>query len=221
MIRSLRLHIITIILCISPLPMFADDDWVITAANINDSLSVTLVAKDTKQQLAVLMQGLQVSIPSQNLSIMFPSAPMVRDKMKHHPNEVKATMRKDSTNVEVKPDLQPLIKALCDTSAVVIDSINNVHSTTHNFAINLDKENTTISFSFSIPSVEFDSDTIEIHVMSIPGNLSTRREFTGKRLSKEESPSRNGLGEASMGKDDKNRIVNFTETVIIKRPQKT
>ncbi len=204
-----------------PLSLKANDDWLITATRKNDSLTVCLISNDSKQQLAVLMQGLQVNLPSQHISVMFPSAPMVRNKMKHHPNEVKAMMRKDNANVEVKPDLLPLITALCDTTAIVTDSIGHTKSTTRTFDINLDKVNTKISFSFSVPVVNLDSDTMDIQVMSTPGAFSTRKEFTGKRLSKEKSPTRNGLGEASMGKDDKNRTIIFTQPVAIETEIKT
>lgn len=213
-----RLILLTLLFCQLLHVKAADEDWDVTSSYSNDSLTIKLVAKDTKQQLAVLMQGLHVALPSAHLSVVFPSAPMVRNKMKHHPNEVKAMMRKDSANVEVKPDLFPLIEALSDTTATVCDSIQGKKELTHNFTIELDKENAILYFTVVVPfdlSILQDTVSIRVDVSSAPGGLSSRKEFTGSRLSKEEGPVKNGLGHASMGKDDKNRTVQFQRSVNI------
>lgn len=196
----------------------ADDAWIIKATRSKGNLTLKLVAKDPKQQLAVLMQGLNVDIPSENVTVTFPSAPMVKNKMKHHPNEVKAMMRKDKSKEEIRPDLFPLIQALSDTTATIQQKNRKKAKLTRNFNIELDKENAILSFSVTMPissKVLKKADTLSVEVYSAPGNLSSRKEFTGNRLSKEEGPVKNGLGQASMGMDDKNRTIQFQRTINI------
>lgn len=195
-----------------------DNSWIISSGSKGDSLIIRLTANDTKQQLAVLMQGLHLYLPSVHRSIIFPSAPMVRNKLKHHPNEVKATIQNDSNNEEVRPDLFPLVVALCDTTTIVYDSLRNEVIRTRDFTIILDRENAILSFSVTVPCKWEElgnTDSLSIEVFSTPGNFSSITEFTGTRLSPENSPVLNGLGQASMGKDDNNRTVGFKRKIAI------
>lgn len=179
-----------------------------------DSIRVTYVVRDSKLQLASLMQGLKLSLNAQHQVFVFPSAAMVRSKLKHHPNEVKAMMRKDSANVEVKPDLMPLIDALSDTTALFIDSLQHSQQPSRAFSIKLEREAGLLSYTAILPFIS-EADSISITISSTPGELSNKREFNGRRLSSELAPQPNGLGEASMGNDDKKRTLFVNKTIYI------
>lgn len=188
-------------------------DWDFCAHTTNDSLCVSATTSNTKIQLTALMQGLTLKVQDKGISFSFPSAPMVRSKLKRHPNEVKAMMRRDNAGEEVKPDLQPLIQALSDTVGVMVDSLNKQYSI-RSFKFLLDKENAKLTFSVKLP-LTVDKDSIELMMSSAPGNLYDRKEFTGRRLSCESSPSPNGLGEAPMKKDDRNRTFTVKKIVTL------
>lgn len=189
------------------------DDWDVTVRPVNDSLEISITTYNTKYQLTSLMQGLSVCIPDAETSFMFPSASIVRSKLKRHPNEVKAMIKRDNPGQEVKPDLQPLIQALSDTTAVLTDNHNNVRHV-RSFWFKLDKENAVLTFYVRLP-LNIDSNSVKIIISSEPGLLFDKVEFTGKRLSRESRQVKNGLGEAPMKKDVKNRMFRVEKIVKI------
>jgi hypothetical protein len=188
-------------------------EWHIYAERQNDSINVSVIANNTKFQLASLMQGLTINLPEVGSSFVFPSASMVRSKLKRHPNEVKAMMKRDSTGKEVKPDLQPLIQALSDTTGMCTDSLNKTHQI-RSFEILLNKEDAILMYSVRLP-LKLESDSLKIIISSEPGKLYDKKEFTGKRLSRESHQIKNGLGEAPMDKDIKNRTFSVEKKVRI------
>lgn len=192
-------------------------DWELYAhVTDGDTLCLSLTLHDTKEQLTSLMQGLTLSFLDQKKVLEYPSAHLVRTKLKRHPNEVKAMMRRDSIGGEVKPDLYPLVKALSDTTAVLVDSVSMTRKNIRSFDLMLDKEHALLTYSVKLPISEMQcTDSIAIVIMSEPGELYDKREFTGRRLSRETSPVPNGLGEASMVKGDKNRTVRIQKTIIL------
>ena len=133
--------------------------------------------------------------------------------LKRHPNEVKAMMKRDSTGKEVKPDLQPLIQALSDTTGMYTDSLNKTHLI-RSFEILLNKEDAILMYSVRLP-LKLESDSLKIIISSEPGKLYDKKEFTGKRLSRESRQIKNGLGEAPMDKDIKNRTFSVEKKVRI------
>lgn len=192
-------------------------DWELDAhVTDGDTLCLSLTLHDTKEQLTSLMQGLTLSFLSQKKVLEFPSAHLVRAKLKRHPNEVKAMMRRDSIGGEVRPDLFPLVKALSDTTAALVDNVSMARKNIRSFGIMLDKERALLTYSAKLPVSEMGcTDSIAVVITSDPGKLYNKKEFTGRRLSRETSPVPNGLGEASMVKGDKNRTIRIQRTIIL------
>ena len=190
----------------------------------HDSVEISVTAYRIETQLTFLMQGLNIIIERPDtLTLSFPSAPMVRSKVKRHPNEVKAVLESqrkrqgaghDSINHVVRPDVLPLVAALNDTTATI--SHHGTTETTHGFKIDVDRENAIMVFSIKVPVCYFDTKEAKLFlcIYSIPVG-ENRQEFTGKRLSDENSPRPNGLGEGFRKGDSASRTFRKTLSVII------
>ena len=101
----------------------------VKATEQHDSVEIQVTAYKIETQLTFLMQGLNIRIEQPDtVTLSFPSAPMVKNKVKRHPNEVKAVLESgrkqqatghDSINHVVRPDVLPLVAALNDTTATI------------------------------------------------------------------------------------------------------
>ena len=138
---------------------------------------------------------------------------MVRDKIKRHPNEVKATIRRDGS--ERRPDLQPLISALNDTVSTVQYNNDSIIGSRHKILLN--RESETLEFSINIPrrSILCNQKTITLIVESTQSSMFDSPEFIGKRLSKENKMPPGGLGQTSNTQNDSNRNFKITKTIKI------
>ena len=188
-----------------------------------DSITLQMTAYQIETQLAFLMQGVNVTIVQPDTLMMsFPSAAMVRKKVKRHPNEVKAVLEKqrkqqsgqDSINHVVRPDVQPLVAALNDTTATIY--YQNGRFPTREFMINVDRENAIMDFLLKLNGslISSTGGLIELYVFSAPFGNSDKTEFVGKKLSNENSPHPNGLGEGIRKEDVSKRT--FKKHVIVK-----
>ena len=173
-----------------------------------DSVEIQITAYKIETQLTFLMQGLNILIEQPDtVTLSFPSAPMVRSKVKRHPNEVKAVLESqrkrqgaghDSINHVVRPDVLPLVAALNDTIATISYMVegSRLEVQSSRFNIDVDRENAVMVFSIKVPACYIDTNEakLDLFIYSVPvdGN---RQEFTGRRLSGENSPHPNGLGE--------------------------
>lgn len=190
----------------------------------HDSLEIQITAYKIETQLTFLMQGLNIRVEQlDSVTLIFPSAPMVRNKVKRHPNEVKAVLESqrkrqeaghDSINHVVRPDILPLVAALNDTTATL--SYHGMTDTTHGFKIDVDRENAVMVFSIKVPTCYIDTKEtkLDLCLYSIPVD-ENRQEFTGRRLSDENSPRPNGLGEGFRKGDAASRSFYKVLTVII------
>ena len=219
--RSLTALLVAILLCggctsVRTSGSSSSPSWTTTIHAVHDSLCLCITATDTKDQLSSLMQGLRVDIAEGPCTVLFPSAAMVRSKLKRHPNEVKATMRRDGSGREVRPDMLPLLQALSDTTAMVTST--SVSVPTHDFDLRMDTEHAVLTFVVTVP-LAYVGKHSKYHVVlsSDPGALSTTREYTGRRLSREAGPVKNGLGEAPDGAGDRNRTIHVEQTVVLSK----
>ncbi|MGN0327719.1 MAG: hypothetical protein ACI4D4_01935 [Lachnospira sp.] len=215
---SIRFYAILLLLftCINTFASTVNDTTAIRvkACYEADSLEISVTIIDSKLQLTALMQGLTVNVEEFNHKAVFPSAPMVRHKMKRHPNEVKASFKDKDNKEEIKPDLAPLIAALNDTVAFVADENDSTLMRPYKqFKIELDKQQSLVSFSIRIPCCQ--TEMISIVVSSSPDRLYDKQEFTGKRRSSEKNPDERGLGHASNLKNDKSRTFLIKQVVGI------
>lgn len=227
--KNLRKIVSTIgLLTMGMLPASATvpDSIEVKATEQHDSLEIQITAYKIETQLTFLMQGLNIRIEQPDIvTLTFPSAPMVKNKVKRHPNEVKAVLESqrkrqsaghDSINHVVRPDVLPLVAALNDTTATI--ACHGATETTHGFRIDVDRENAVIVFSIKVPagSIDAKEPTLHLCVYSLPAS-ENRQEFTGKRLSGENSPSPNGLGEGIRKGDAANRTFRKSLAVAIEK----
>ena len=190
----------------------------------HDSVEISVTAYRIETQLTFLMQGLNIIIERPDtLTLSFPSAPMVRSKVKRHPNEVKAVLESqrkrqgaghDSINHVVRPDVLPLVAALNDTTATI--SHHGTTEAAHGFKINVNRENAVMVFSIKVPTFYIDTKEtkLDLCLYSTPED-ENRLEFTGRRLSDENSPRPNGMGEGFRKGDAASRTFYKVLTVII------
>ena len=198
------------------------DSVAIRVTEQHDSIALRLTAFKIETQLTFLMQGLNISIlQDDTLTVAFPSAFMVRNKVRHHPNEVKAVLASrgrskegnDSIHHVVRPDVQPLVAALNDTTATI--TYRGKSRATRAFAIVVDRDHALMTFRVQVPKEHIKSPdgSVNLQLLSLPKG-GDRPEFAGRRLSGEKSPVPNGLGEGIRKEDAANRT--FRKTVNVK-----
>lgn len=199
------------------------DSIIVKALQNGDSITIQLAVYQIETQLTFLMQGLSITVVQPDTLMMsFPSAEMVKNKVKRHPNEVKAVLEKqrkqqpgqDSINHIVRPDVQPLVAALNDTTATICYQNNKV--VTRNYKIDVNREEAIMTFSFKLHKIYISpiDGFLNVSLFSVPPSKSDRAEFGGKRLSNENSPHPNGLGEGIRKEDVSKRT--FKKCITIK-----
>lgn len=191
------------------------EDILVDALRTQDSLRLTITTTIPKTQLSFLMQGLRItildSLKHPVVSIELPNAKMIRDKIKHHPNEVKAMHR--MAGDEVRPDLLPIITALNDTCSKVNSFDSQEISCSH--LITLDKTNGEMTIAVCILSVSsiLLQDSILVEILSSP--MEMKSEFEGRRLSQENQMPPGGMGQPPKSNNDQNRIIRFCKMLQI------
>ena len=199
------------------------DSIEVKALQKGDSITFQLTAYQIEKQLTFLMQGLNITVAQPDTLVMsIPSAAMVRNKVKRHPNEVKAVLEKqrkrqsgqDSINHVVRPDVQPLVAALNDTTATII--YKSKKFSTRKYKIDVDREKAVMTFSFVVHKgyISTTDGFITVYLFSAPSGRSDRAEFAGRRLSEENSLHPNGLGEGIRKEDVSKRT--FKKNLTIK-----
>ena len=195
----------------------------VEAVELKDSVDIRVTAYKIETQLAFLMQGLNICVEQPDTLILsFPSASMVRNKVRRHPNEVKAELASqkrhleaghDSVNNVVRPDVQPLVAALNDTTATIV--YGNIKTPTQRFRIEVDREQAIMIFSFKVKAnwLTLVNGILDLDIYSLPMK-GDRQEFVGHRLSGEKSPQPHGLGEGLRKEDAANRT--FREKILVK-----
>lgn len=207
-----------------PATAAVSDSIEVKATEQHDSVEIRITAYKIETQLTFLMQGLNICVgQTDTVALSFPSAPMVKNKVKRHPNEVKAVLESgrkrqgaghDSINHVVRPDVLPLVAALNDTTATI--TRHGATEATHGFSIVVDRENAVMAFSIKVPTdyVDVKVAQLDLCISSIPVDV-YRQEFTGKRLSGENSPRPNGLGEGVRKGDAESRTFCKSFTINI------
>lgn len=188
-----------------------------------DSISIKLTALKIETQLAFLMQGLNIYVLQEDtLALSFPSALVVRDRVKRHPNEVKAELSStkdrrtgnDTINHVVRPDVQPLVAALNDTTAILKHKGTNIYIRSFKIEVDVEKELMTFTIHFPKKYILDNGEVLCLSISSIP-NDNNRKEFYGRRLSSEKQKNPNGLGEGIRKEDIEKR--SFHKDVIVKK----
>ncbi len=202
------------------------DSIKIRVIEFDDSIAFKLNISQIETQLTFLMQGLDILvIQPDTLKMSFPNAAMVRNKVKRHPNEVKAVLAsgrgqqgQDSINHVVRPDVQPLVTALNDTTAVVNYKGENVNI--RSFLIDVDRDKAEMTFTIKTERgfVNKTDGMVDLILSSVPQiHMGDREEFAGKRLSDENAPQPNGLGEGLRKEDASKRTLLKKISVTIEK----
>ena len=202
---------------------YEPDSIKVEVKEYGDSMEFKVTVYQIETQLIFLMQGMNISIfQPDTLTMSFPSAAMVKHKVKRHPNEVKAVLEKqrkqkighDSINHVVRPDVQPLVAALNDTTAYYI--YQDQKQAIQRYNIEVDRENAIMVFAIRVPVslLEEKRRTLELCIYSTPTN-EDRREFEGKHISVEASPRPNGLGYGIRKEDIARRTFCKTYFIIL------
>lgn len=183
-----------------------------------DSIFCELSTQEPNLQLSFLMQGVTIQLVESDdtVGFVFPDAGMVRSKVRRHPNEVKPTFRQDSIGEEIRPDLQPLITALCDTVALLTED-GGIRKNVGDFSIVLNRENRKLLLYATLPWRHALSDSITVIVSSRAKPGMGEREFSGRRLSAENRPNPNGLGEAPVVGEEQKRSVFLRYNVSVEK----
>lgn len=164
-----------------------------------DSLHLSISTSYPRYQLSFLMQGLYVHVKKLTgdtlVYLSFPNASEVRGMIRHHPNEIKAMHHGDG-EIEIRPDLQPLVFALNTIPAKVMMRDSVIRLCTHN--IKIEKENGGLSFSVTIPTdtLLHPGDSVIVGLTSTSKQLKLVSEYDGRRLSRENRMPPHGLGSA-------------------------
>jgi len=192
------------------------EDVAIEAWQSQDSLHITIATSIPKMQLSFLMQGMKITIMDtlkhQTLSVELPNARMVKNKIKHHPNEVKAMHR--ATGDEVRPDLFPLISALNDTCSIAESNDNQVIRCSHIIMLDKTIGEMTFDVCLLLPNSILLHDTVLVEILSSPVEVNV--EFDGRRLSQENRMPPDGMGQPPKNICDQARVIRFSEIIQIK-----
>ena len=184
-----------------------------------DSILFRVTSRQMETQLTLLMQGLTIRLDQpDSLTLAFPSASMVRRKVRRHPNEVKASFAGgDSASQIVRPDVMPLVAALNDTTATICQHQEKEY--TRQFCIVVNRERMEMVFTIGVEKkrVGVRDGKMGLTLISEPSVHETRPEFFGSRLSSEHAPQPNGLGEGLRKEQVKDRSVRKYFQVNIKQ----
>lgn len=195
-------------------------DSINASANINkDTLQISLNTSNPKVQMSFLMQGLRIemlnSCSEVTATLIVPNASDVRNKILHHPNEVKA-MHKGGKD-EVRPDLLPLVSALNTELADIYIGDTIKERCKHH--IKIDKEHGNLSFSIIVSALhlQLPKDSLRLCIISRPNGPNQRPEFSGNRLSKENRLPPGGLGNAPTIANMREREIRVYKSIPIKQ----
>ncbi len=130
----------------------SSDSIAFSARIQSDTIHISFCTTAPDYHLSFLMQGIVLtltdSLSTKSVVVQFPNARMVRNRVHRHPNEVKATIIDNGK--EKRPDLQPLISALNDTTATVTYSSDSVYVARHLICLN--RELGQVEYAVDIPN---------------------------------------------------------------------
>lgn len=218
----------------------ASNHPIVIVTQQDDTLSIAMSISDSQQQLTLLMQGMTIGVQtvSDTLTICFPDASVVRDRLRRHPNEVKPSFADKQNTLEVRPDILPLVRALSEVSIMAhltgsdghrceYHSTNgnndgnesakntNIISLPCHYCIDMSRESGMLSYTFAFPQTKLKDDHAIVTVISSPlDNLP--QEFNGtSRTEDSVSPPRKGLGNRPSRDDVFERTYQYSTTVAL------
>ena len=195
------------------------DSVIVCAKEISDSLQISIMTDSPRVQMSFLMQGVIINIVdttnSNILSFHLPCAKDVRDKIHHHPNEVKAMHKNDQ--IEIRPDLQPLISALNGLPAQIGNKDSIIDNCKHYIYLDKETGNTLFTLYIPIETISLDKDSLVLLIESYPQFTNGGEEYVGKRLSMENRMPPRGLGNTPDESNAEERKVEIRRTIIVQK----
>lgn len=194
--------------------------WKGTAANYNleatlavsgDTLSIGLSSDNAVTQFGLIMQGLYLTISNSSndsITIKFPSAFDVKDKMLHHPD---SEINKDQYQAfRSRPDVRYLLSELNDTTLTVTGTVD---ATAIGYDISADPDSGQVSYQAQLLVKGFKiGDPIIVSVSSIPSEAMTQNPEYESEGEKPTMPMNHG----QYGDDSRSHSIQ--ETIVIHIP---
>ncbi len=217
------------------------NDIDVSATQLGDSIYINIISRTIETQLTFLMQGLTLRLHQpDSLTFTFPDAAMVRDKVRRHPNEVKATLAeqhpqsggRDNKHNVVRPDVQPLVAAINQAKATVTTRMPGRAPgvSEGRFSIGVERQEALMTFTAVLPvrsvscansaaitassNADGTAKTLTVSLLSQPksGNI---HEYEGRRLSGTAAPVPRGMGEGLREGDAASRVISKTITLTV------
>lgn len=195
-----------------------DDMPLCTLHRNGDTLQWKMQVTRPQQQLTLLMQGMTVSLVSDDaqIDLEFPDASVVRHKLRRHPNEVKPSFV-DSTNTqEVRPDIQPLVEAL-SSAHISVRCITSFGETVleHSSNIILSREDGILTYSVQLAPIALSGGNVMSEIVSAPKEQ-TGEEFVGQsRTEPAQQAPTGGLGTRPDTEGINQRTIRFSSILNI------
>ena len=176
-----------------------------------DTLSIGLTSDNPVTQFGFIMQGLCLTLSNSSndsISIAFPSAFDVKDKMVHHPDS--EINRYQYQAFRSRPDVRYLLSELNDTTLTITGTVD---ATAIGYDISADPDSGQVSYQVQLLAKGFTiGDPILVSVSSIPSEaMSQNPEFE----SEGEKPAM-PMNHGQYGNDDRSHAIQ--ETIVIHIP---
>lgn len=176
-----------------------------------EEITLTVSTMDPVALRTLIMQGFNLSICENNsdtIYAVYPSAKDVEQSIKHHPGEVKATIK---DNHERRPDLRPVISALNNSKIKLIN--RNDTATIDDLHVTIDTGSGELSYTINIPITIITDKVSTVILHSSPTEqMISRDEFSSQGY---QSQSREKQ-EQPFGADKKNGDADTQRTIYYK-----
>lgn len=143
-----------------------ENQFNVSLSTLSDTLSVVVSVNDMMTSQCFIMQGLQLCLTDEtndSIQIEFPSAHDVKDRVRHHPDEVAPTMQNGKK--PSRPDIRYLLSEMNDTTIVIHGS--GVEPLSHE--IIAQPENGSVVFKVQMLAHGFKADgTVKVSISSAP-----------------------------------------------------
>ena len=133
------------------MPFEDRSEILLSRENTDDGVLLQLETSAPVALRTLLMQGVLLQlhgIGTDTITIAFPSAQDVSDKILHHPGEVKATVQGER---EKRPDMRPLVAAINNADVFVFKNSSQPYLLQNGHEVRIDTSNGTLSYSVVVP----------------------------------------------------------------------
>lgn len=174
-----------------------------------NELSLSVSTTDPVALRTLIMQGFKLSIcmgKADTIYLLYPSAKDVEQSIKHHPGEVKATIK---DNHERRPDLRPVIAALNDSKIKLVNGCDT--TIIDRLLVNIDTGSGELSYTVSLPCTVVTSKVSTVILHSLPTEqMVNKDEFSSQGYRSYSYESQEQPFGAGKTIKDSYRTINYT-----------